>query len=320
MSPKDPARFERARRLVKAFVQAHPHVARALPARGFMRGIDAYRPEKLVVFVANAIDDFRARNGRDPDLVALPETRDHFFLMKFFAPIPLPSPADKLGLSAYLTAEAAARAFVPARPWVSEEPRLPPDDAVPPGRYYAKLALGYENNLPLAWPPSPGERGRIDAVLEDWFRRPRFGVIVGEWWYALGKQRVFLEEDLSERMAGRPEAKIYVREGKPVMGYLIAHDFKTRVHGQRYFDAQLRPLDGLTRGYRRVEDPLPESIGEMMALAAAAGEKFRLVRVDFLDVGGPRPCLGELTLCDQNAGRCYVPPEFDRVAKRLLFD
>lgn len=312
----DPARGEA---WLAAFDAAHPEIARAPGRPGYQRGFDAYKAEARPTIAWLALEMFRTRHGRYPDPVALPETCDHFFASKFYDFVPMPTPADKLGLANYLPAAMADRVYAPDRPWVAAFPGLPPDEAVPPGRYLVKLAFGSGQNMPVNWPPTADERVEIEKTIHTRFKQ-RFGTQWGEWWYALGKQRVFLEEDLSDRMAERSEVKIYVREGRPVLGYQIVHDFETHVHSQSYFDSALGPLEGLTEGFRPLRSRLPESIGSMMAVAAAVGTRFSLVRVDFLDVGGSRPCLGELTLCDMNACRRYDSPEFERLARRLLFE
>lgn len=305
---------------LRALDDAHPEITRTPAPPGYMRGVDAYGSESLLSAVACALGMFRGSHGRWPHPVTLPQTVDHYLVLKFYEPFPLDRLGDKLEVLSGLPPEVAARCYRPARPWISEEPELPGDAEVPPGRYRLKLAIGNAAILPVDWPPPPEARADLAERLRDWFAK-RYGLVWGEWWYSFGRQRAYLEEDLAARMEGRAEVKIYVRDGRPVFGYQVLHDFATGVHGQRYFDADLRPMEGLTRGYRPLPAmPLPESIGAMMEVAAAVGQAFRRVRVDFLDIGGPRPCLGELTLCDLNARRRFDPPDFDAVLKRLLFD
>lgn len=296
-----------------------PDLFAGAPPSGTGRGIDAYQPEDLPKVYCNACNIFHDALGRFPDLVRPQSTADHFFAMKFFHPIPLkPNPSDKLAAISYLPAEMRNRVGWPRRVWVSDQPALPEPGAVAPGTYWLKLSKGWGMNRKVVWPPGDAERDELEAMARHWWHRP-YGVGWGEWWYGLGKPRLFLEQDLSGMMVNRPEIKVFVRDGEVKMLYSIWSLSDGRLE-QSYFDASLRRLPGRSPKFGPLDEPLPDTIGLMMEAAAEIGKRFRVVRVDFINAAGPIPYLGELTLCHVNAGNVLSPPEFDKWVCRQLFE
>src|SRR6266536_3359326 len=72
------------------------------PPDGMLRGVDFYSANALVRALALSAQSFKNRHGYLPNL-ASPETfSEHIFLRKFFAPLPMPSLADKLAAYDYV--------------------------------------------------------------------------------------------------------------------------------------------------------------------------------------------------------------------------
>lgn len=299
-----------------------PDLTRAAARPGRTRGIDFYRAAQLPPVLGLALHMFRGEHGRWPDLVRMPATVDHHFAIKFFEPLEVSprNPSDKLEAHRYLPPDLADAVLLPRRPWVSSEPELPPDDAVPPGRWMLKPGLGNAAMLPVDWPPDAETRAEAARLMRSWNDR-RHGFAWGEWWYSASPQRYFLEEDLSARIVGRPEYRVYVREGRAMMLYTILYDGQKGQGTARvgFHDGALGRLSGRTMGRPALDLALPDWAPRMMEVAGAVGRGFRFLRVDFYDLGADRPGLGELTVCDFNARRRYDPPEFDAEVARLLF-
>lgn len=299
--------------------RARPELFERAARQGCVRGIDVVPAAALEDMARLALSLFRTFHGRLPDLVGLPDHTDYMFALKFFGDIPMPNPADKLNSALYVPEQLRDAVLLPKRPYVSEEAVLPPDEAVPPGRYFLKSALGSAQQVRLTWPTRPELRPKLEARIGRWLRE-RYGLAWGEWWYAYGKPRWFFEEDLSDTIAQHPEWRIFVRRGRVRMGIMIHYwDEDIAKNSQRIFDADLRPLPGRSKGRKPLDKPIPPRAARFVEIAAAIGERFDIVRVDFLDNGGPRPILGELTLCDANTRRVFDPPEFNRTATELLF-
>lgn len=292
-----------------------------------MRGIDAYSPAQLSLAFRNAVALFQYAHGRMPDLVNLPEAADHFFKMKFFDFIPIdPNPASKLDCARYVPPTLRNTVRVPAHPWVSHYPKLPPNDSVPPGIYWLKLEFGNANHVKLEWPLPPTARNKVERFLSVHFNK-RFGPDCGEWWYGIGPQRVFLEEDLSAVLANGIETKVYVRGGRVAAGYLVRYveqDGRKR-NEIRFFDGSGTPLSGTLRLTQQNEAhaqsplPLPAGFNRLLAAAAEIGRPFDLVRVDMFTRTNGETYLGELSLCHGNATVIFEPPAFASFVKQALF-
>jgi hypothetical protein len=315
-----PARIEEeeARAALARLRARRPELFRPPRRPGHARGLTAMKPEALPRIYARAAGIFLKNHGRLPDLAAPDGLVEHIFAVKFTHAIPLrPNPADKLNAGHYLRRALRARVGLPGRPWSSEDPVLPPDDAVPPGRYWLKKSLGNAMQARVEWPPSPERRARLQRRVEAWWAR-RYGVEWGEWWYALSPARLFLERDLSARMEGRAECRIICRGGRA--RFVALH--RTLEGGERVFslfDRAFRPLPGGVAGHRSVVEPAPEALSLMIEAAEDIARHFEFIRVDFLNIAGARPGLGELTLCPGNATQHYAPEGFDRTLGRLVF-
>jgi hypothetical protein len=297
---------------------ARPELA-APPARpGCLRGIDAYPPGLLAQVYRIAANQFHARHGRLPDPASPRGYVEHLFALKFLHEIPLdPAPGDKLAAHRFLPPDLRARAGLPARPWVSAEPALPDDAALSPGRYWLKVSVGNAMQCRIDWPPGPAERARAEARGRAWLRA-LYGVIWGEWWYGTVRPRLFLEADLGPAMAGRPEISVFCRGGR--VRKLLAHrwlDPDTR--SLSFYDPQWRKLPGRLAGHAAADEPRPGTLPLMIEAAEAVARHFDFVRVDFLNPAGPKPVLGELTLCVGNALMRHEPAGFDRLLGRLVF-
>lgn len=287
------------------------------PPKGWARGIDALQGDNKIKSQLAALALFYFHHERLPDLETYPLSSDYWFRTKFFDPIPMPTPASKLNVGHYIEPETLARIGEPARPWVSTDPYLPHDEAVPPGKYFFKYSNGNAMQTRVSWPPSMEERDALTRQGAQW-RNHHYGLVSGEWWYLTEPGKFFLEEDLTDRMEGRPEAMIFCRRGRPSI-------ISLRIQGpepkqQRFYDAAFNPLEGVSRPWRTPADiPLPEKIDLMLEAAAEAARPFRAVRVDFLNAAGEKPMVGEITVCHQSANTHFYPLEFDWWFKETLF-
>lgn len=310
-----------ARSWRQGFEKTYPAIAKRPRRKHHMRGIEAYPDEPtLLRTLAIALEVHYRRHGRIPAAPKVSRLADGFFVEKFYGDFPIrQNPADKLNAELWLPEALKEDARIAERPWVSDVPVLPPDDAVPPGAWILKLALGNATNKRLVWPPSAEERQRLDAEAANWFKG-RYGVIWGEWWYAVGGQRLFLEQDLTEARAGQPEFKLYTRGGRVVAIRGVLHRKEQGLPtAERFYDAEFRPMEGQSEGYDPLTMDPPISGARMIRAAEGIGRAFDRVRVDFLHTGEERPWLNEITFGDVNAQRRVTPPALERRLMQLLF-
>lgn len=301
-------------------MKARRDLVAAPKRKGYLRGVDALDSKTLSRCLRGALALFAKQRGRLPDLIDNPGFGDHYFAMKFFGFVPMPNPADKLNTARYLPEHLTGTLRVLPKILVSEEPRLPPDDAVPPGAYFLKCALGCKNLAPVRWPLSADERGELERSLRDWFRQP-YGIAWGEWWYAWGKQRWFLEPDIRAEMEGQPQWSVFVRQGTPVLGHVITNMTYDSYSdsSQRYFLPDLTPIDATMPNRGLASAEFPAHLSDLIRHAGEIGKPFDIVRVDYWDTRDGPPVLAELTLCDMNARRRFEPPEFEDRATELVF-
>lgn len=291
-----------------------------------LRGLDVYTMASFWNVLGNALAMFFAAHERLPDLGPDATSADLYFAMKFFEALPMqPNPASKLDAEKFLSDTTSIR--VPRRFGVG--PSLPADDAAPSGKYWLKLDLGNGSHRQVTWPPS--EQQRVE--LEQWAARAtrfRHGWSWGEWWYAIGQQRIYLEEDLTAEISSGYELKIVVRRGRAAwlmaLQYSIGEDGKRKA-GLRHFLPDGREVTGET-GYGSKGEvfsnafDLPAAEGRDAAMAAAAeiGAQFDRLRVDFYLPPVGKPILGELSLCQSNARLALRPASFDLAMRRAIFD
>lgn len=313
--------LEDARAWLAALAEAQPALVAEAPPRGLLRGIDVYRePDHLLRVVARALAIHYGVHGRYPDPKRLERTADCYFVEKFYGRFPMsPNPADKLNAELWLPKAVAGDVRIAHRPWVSGRAELPADAAVPRGRWVLKAAIGNAMHRRVVWPPAAAERSALETLVTGWFEG-RYGVRWGEWWYAVGPQRVFLEEDLTEARAGQPEFKLYTRDGRVVLIRAVFHRKEQKLPtAERFFDGAFEPIEGQSVGYDPLAIPVPASAERMLRVAAAIGARFERVRVDFMHTGDETPWLNELTIGDVNARRIHTPPALEAEARRLLF-
>ncbi len=305
---------------LEALDAARPDITRARPRPGYLRGWDILRPHHKMPILCEALRLYRSQTGRLPELNPVRAFSDGFFAVKLFGFIPSPNPADKLRTGEFVPASLRSEVILPERPWIGHDPVLPEDDAVAPGRYFLKRALGNSDHAQLTWPPSQIDRETLEDLMAGWTKAP-YGVHWGEWWYALGAQRFFLEADIGPQIAGQPEWRIFLRRGEPCFAILVRYDNPENLsdNQQLIIDADQKPTGAWSVGRRVSTSPVPAKARRWMEIAAAIGSRFDVVRVDFMDTGEDRPVLSELTLCDYNARRRFEPAEFDAWAARRLF-
>lgn len=288
------------------------------PTPGTRRGIDAYRPDSLRRVFRIALNMTAGFLGAPPELMPPRRFNDHLFAQKFFYEIPLrPNPADKLEARRFLPRALGERVGIPRRWGISRADTLPPDAAAPPGRYWLKATHGNGMQRQLDWPPSAGDRAELAELLRLW-AADRYGLIWGEWWYAKIPPRIYLEEDLGPLMAGRDECRVIAAAGEPLFWTLSG----TLPDGRRHLtfhDDDWRPTGFRNSKFAaRPQSEPPEAIEVMREAAREIGSRIGFVRVDFMNAAGPRPYLGEITLCPGNAMVRFEPPEAeDALAARI---
>jgi TupA-like ATPgrasp len=271
---------------------------------GTMRGIDFYPARDFIAALAVSAQLFKNAHGVLPSLAAPTTFNEHLFLYKFFAPLPLPSLADKLAARAYVQARVGGD-ILPELVWVGD--RIGPLFAtpLPPGRYVLKANHGSGWNLILSLPGDlAARRGEIEKSAAGWLGA-RFGYDMGEWHYAPIKPLLFLESFITFKPGSAPDDyKIFCIRGKA----RVIHVHMDRDTHRRcgMYDVHWRHLPYAVGGYEIGRRRRPDNLEELIGVAEKIAAELEFARVDLYTDGKRIIKFGEITLTPGNALTVYA--------------
>src|SRR5262249_39625633 len=135
---------------------------------------------------------FKNRHGYVPNL-AVPDTfSEHIFVRKFFAPLPMPSLANKLAAYEYVKARIGGE-ILPSVVWIGDNFSELLKTELPTGRLVLKANHGWGFVLFVHAPDDlVVRRSEIEKTSTRWLET-RFGYDTGEWQYSTFKPQLFLE-------------------------------------------------------------------------------------------------------------------------------
>ncbi|HEY5008268.1 MAG TPA: hypothetical protein VII42_09700, partial [Caulobacteraceae bacterium] len=163
------------------------------PPDGYMRGVDFYNRDDLVSAIVVGAQIFKDAHGYIPPLSAPVSYSERLYARKYFAPLPMPSLADKLQGQAYVRAR-LGDAILPSVVWVGDSVDELYAADLPPGRFVLKANHGWGYNLTLTLPDDlPTRREEIERLAGGWLAS-RFGYATGEWQYCTFTRKLFLEQ------------------------------------------------------------------------------------------------------------------------------
>jgi hypothetical protein len=279
------------------------------PPAGTARGIDFYRASRLVPVLAEAVARYELAHGRLPNLAHPSSMMEKLLWAKFFAPVPMPSPADKLGLARYIPPSHRAGVELAERVWVGDRPELPGDGEVPPGDYFLKASHVSGFQCAVRYPLSEAQRRAAQSQAAGWLAAG-YGAGWGEWWYAPVERRIFLERHLGHPGADLPDWKFWVIGGRVRALHVVRQ--RSLEPSMVHYTRDFRHLP-VSRADYPAGEPLerPAQFDAAVDAAEAIGRAFCFARVDFYLPDERRIVLGEITLCPDNARIVYRPLDFD---------
>lgn len=287
----------------------------AAPA-GTLRGIDVLEITVVRQKLARAASIANAAYGTLADFSQPRGYYEKLVASKFFAPIPMPSPADKLTVDHFIPDD--IKDIVQAVPSVWQSPfahNAAQMNALglPDGRYYLKANNGSGSVRPIELPVPDAESEALQAQTEAWLAH-RHGERAGEWWYGLIGPRIFLEKDLRTSDAPVSDWKIHMGGGKVLA---VQVDLgRGQNHQQFMFDETFNRLemDLFFSGNGIVTKP--DNLDQLLHAARRIGSQFEFARVDFYNVDGAL-YLGEITLAPLGGQRTPKSPELNTYLGKL---
>ena len=273
-----------------------------------MRGIDFYSGTEFIHALIQSAVRFKKSHGYMPRLTSPTAFNEHIFVRTFFAPLRMPSLADKLAAKDHVRLRVGPE-FIPDVVWVGENVNELLEAQFRAGRYVLKANHGCNWNLFL---DLPGElRTKRDEITRasQWLTC-RYGYQWGEWFYSTFRPKLFLEEFVNFNGMQTPDDyKFFCFNGKAVV-IEVDVDRLTRLRSAFYTpDWKHIPV-----AYRHppIECPRPRNLEEMIRAAEAIAEGLDFVRVDLYSDRKSKIKFGEMTFAPGAAISRFSDVEFDR--------
>jgi hypothetical protein len=268
------------------------------PPANTLRGVDVYPWKDFLRAVIHGASKFRQENGYLPHLARPITFNEHLFVRKFFAPLPLPSLADKLAGKEHVK-ERVGQEFLPHMVWVGDDVGDLFKTSMPEGRYVLKANHGCSWNLVLNLPDDfHDKRAEIEQTATRWLNS-LWGYHWGEWQYSIFKPRLFLEEFIDFNGAQTPDDYKFLCFRGKVRLIEIDVDRTTDLRSAFYTpDWNYVPV---TYGERPVQRDRPHNLDKMIRVAEAVAAGLPFVRVDLYTDGNSRIRFGEITFTPGDA-------------------
>ena len=276
-----------------------------------MRGVEFYGqhfPEILMECL------FRYYNHNktlpDPPLQCK-SLREKIFWSKFYVPLPIPTPADKLSVGNFIPGDMRGKVKTPKVHWISASAdNLPASIKAPKGHYFLKSNHGWRGMKRVEFPLAQAKMEGLRQEAASWLARENYNLRGGEWWYSTISPKIYIETEVKSQNGPAPEYKFTCAGGKVVSIY---HPVYEHMHAatQALFYPDFRWRDGVLTHLPNVEAATPKDAKLLILVAEAIASQFELVRVDLYNPSPGIVILGELTLCP-NAGIIgYTPESFE---------
>jgi hypothetical protein len=274
-----------------------------------MRGVDFYPWRDFIRAVIRGAHIFKLENGYLPPLVFPKTFNEHIFARKFFAPLPVPSLADKLAAKGYVKARLGDE-FLPAVAWVGDEVGELFATTQDAGRYVLKANHGWQWNLFLNLPEDfSARRTEIEQRATSWLTS-QFGYVWGEWQYCTFAPKLFLEHFIDFNGVQTPDDyKFYCFHGKACFIEVDVDRFTRSLSAFYTPDWKYIPVN---YGEAAIQRPRPRNLEDMIRVAEVIAADMDFMRVDLYSDGNSRIKFGEITLTPGNGGLHFSDFKFDQ--------
>jgi len=285
------------------------------PPAGHMRGIDFYNQNDLLVAIVVGAQLFKEVHGYIPPLATPMSYSERIYTRKYFAPLPLPSLADKLEGQALARAR-LGDAFIPSVAWAGEEIDTLFSADLPPGRYVLKASHGSNYQVVLTVPRELAARREQIRMLAGSWLASRFGYETGEWQYCTFRPRLFLERFIDYGGGAPPqEFKVYCFHGRPeFINFRIS---KPPTFTNALYDTAWNPLP-VTLGDETIHRDRPKTLEAMLDAAERLAKGLPFVRIDLYSDGVQDIKFSEITFTPGNGRTRLSDPAFAADIGRLI--
>lgn len=297
----------KARNLFKQIINENRYGAADPPPLGTLRCFDVLQEQAVYFNLTRGLNWFASNHGFEADLLNPRRFTEKMLVSKFFAPVPMPSPGDKLGLGRFIPEALRGHVRTARCVWSTPFIDVPREFDAPPGIYYFKANHGSGFNEKVELPLSDEDHAKITASTERWLEID-YGSRGGEWWYNLVQRKVYLEESFSAPGESADDWKFFVLNGRVS---IVQVDLdRTTNHVQLIYDRDFNFLE--EEFFYRSGTPIakPANYGQLVEAAEAIGAQFEFARVDFYNTSSGI-VLGEVTLAPGGARQRIRSPSLD---------
>jgi hypothetical protein len=264
-----------------------------------VRGVDFYPWKDFLFALIRGARLFKNDNGYLPTLTNPSTFNEHIFVRKFFAPMPMPSLADKLAAREHVK-KLVGEKFVPAVMWIGNDIKELFTTAPPAGRYVLKANNSSGSNLYLNLPEDLTTRRDEIGQWANAMLTSQYGYNWGEWHYATIAPTLFLEQFIDFNGIQTPDDyKFYCFRGK---ARLVEVDVDRLAEVRSALYAPDWTYIPVNYGETPVRRPRPRNLEEMICIAEAIAQEVDFVRVDLYSDADTRIVFGEITFAPGNAG------------------
>ena len=179
-----------------------------------LRGVDFYPWKDFISALIQGALGFKDVHGYVPPLASPTSFNEHIFARKFFAPLSMPSLADKLVSRDYVKAR-LGDPILPVVAWVGDDIGGLFAAKLSARRYVLKANHSWNTILFLKLPDDLSEKHEeIERQATGWLMS-KYGYDWGEWQYCTIKPKLFLEEFIDFNGVGTPDDyKFFCFHGK----------------------------------------------------------------------------------------------------------
>ncbi|MDC0739105.1 ATP-grasp fold amidoligase family protein [Cognatishimia sp. SS12] len=273
---------------------------RPAPA-GTLRGLDVLPPSIIRQRLARASVISHSVYGAQIDFENPKGFFEKLVLSKFFAPIPMPSPADSLALTRFIPADLSE--VIKPLPVVWQGAHALTSDRVgaeiTPGQYFAKSNMLPDTALAITFPMDPAMTLRAKRLTRKWLDTDA-GERTSEWWRNLIAPRAFLERDV--RVENNPVShwRFHIGGGH-ILGIVVVPDYR-RSSAEALYDENFTPLPHELFLPNSAPITEPSYFKSLRYAALRIAEPFEYVRVDICH-NGEQAYLSALNLTPFGAQR-----------------
>ncbi|TCL01391.1 teichuronopeptide biosynthesis TupA-like protein [Shimia isoporae] len=302
-----------ARETVKSIFEQNLFGAANPAPRGTLRGIDVLGTPTVTQKISRALQVFAAARNEVPDLTNPSTFFEKLTVSKFFAPVPMPSPADKLATGRFIP-ETAARHIRPVPGlWSGQSPITPEvllQADLKPGRYFAKSNCGSYTNMQFTLPTTREVLEELEKRSTQWLSHEH-GVRAGVWWYGLIRPQNLIEADLSPSVnSDLPDWKLYCGGGR-VLAVQLDLDRHTN-HRQLIFDRDFNFVPEVMFFPTGTPVRRPSGYRTIVKVVEDVAKPFEFARIDLYLKPGVL-YLGEITLAPFGGQRVPQSEKLDRM-------